>query len=132
MNLANKYRPSTWDDVCEQSVVTKMLRNICEADEITNRNFLLVGPAGCGKTSMGKLMAKTINDGLGEPIEVDGASNNGIDSIRNLIQQAVQYPIGCKWKVIIVDECFSHNTLISTAHGQKPIQDICIGDIIYG
>ena len=105
MNLANKYRPNTWEDVCEQSVVTKMLQNICEADEITNRNFLLVGPAGVGKTSMGKLMAKTLNNGLGEPIEVDGASNNGIDSIRNLIDQASQYPIGSKWKIIIVDEC---------------------------
>lgn len=49
MNLANKYRPSTWDDICEQSVVTQMLRNICESDNITNRNFLLIGAAGTGK-----------------------------------------------------------------------------------
>lgn len=105
LNLANKYRPSTWDDVCEQSVVTKMLRNICEADEITNRNFLLIGAAGVGKTSCARVMAHTLNGADVEPIEVDGASNNGVDSIRNLIQQASQYPIGCKWKVIIVDEC---------------------------
>ena len=105
MNLANKYRPSTWDDVCEQSVVTTMLRNICEADEIVNRNFLLIGPAGTGKTSLARVMAHSLNGQNIEPIEVDGASNNGIDSIRNLIQQAVQYPIGCKWKIIVVDEC---------------------------
>lgn len=105
MNLANKYRPSTWDDVCEQSVVTKMLRSICEADELTNRNFLLIGAAGVGKTSCARVMAHTLNGADVEPIEVDGASNNGVDSIRNLIQQASQYPVGCKWKIIIVDEC---------------------------
>lgn len=105
INLANKYRPSTWDDVCEQSIVTQMLRNICESDNIANRNFLLIGPAGCGKTSLARVMAHTLNGDTIEPIEVDGASNNGVDSIRELIQQASQYPIGYRWKVIVVDEC---------------------------
>ena len=105
INLANKYRPSTWDDVCEQSIVTKMLRNICESDIINNRNFLLIGSQGVGKTSIARVMAHSLNGNTVEPIEVDGASNNGIDSIRELIQQAHQYPVGCNWKVIVVDEC---------------------------
>lgn len=105
MNLANKYRPSTWDDVCEQSIVTQMLKNICESDTITNRNFLLIGPAGTGKTSLARVMAHSLNGDNIEPIEVDGASDNGVDAVRNLIQQASQYPIGCKWKIIVMDEC---------------------------
>lgn len=48
-NLASRYRPKTLDDVVEQSVVVDIVRNICQSDEITNRNFLFVGPAGCGK-----------------------------------------------------------------------------------
>lgn len=48
-NLASKYRPSTLDEVVEQSVVIDIVRNICKSDEITNRNFLFIGPAGTGK-----------------------------------------------------------------------------------
>lgn len=48
-NLAAKYRPKTLDDVTEQSVIMSMVKNICESKEITNRNFLFIGPAGCGK-----------------------------------------------------------------------------------
>lgn len=48
-NLASKYRPKTLDDVTEQSVIIGIVKNICRAEEITNRNFLFIGPAGCGK-----------------------------------------------------------------------------------
>ena len=48
-NLASKYRPKTLDDVVEQSVVIDIVKNICKSDEITNRNFLFIGPAGTGK-----------------------------------------------------------------------------------
>lgn len=50
-NLANKYRPKTWEDVTEQPVVVNMLKSMCESDDLVNRNFLLTGPAGCGKAS---------------------------------------------------------------------------------
>lgn len=49
MALANKYRPKTWDDVTEQSLVVTMLKSLCESDNMDNRNFLLIGPAGTGK-----------------------------------------------------------------------------------
>lgn len=48
-NLALKYRPQTFDDITEQSIVVDMLKNICKSDELENRNFLLIGPAGTGK-----------------------------------------------------------------------------------
>ena len=49
MSLANKYRPTEWKDVTEQGLVVDILKSICEAEELSNRNFLLIGPAGTGK-----------------------------------------------------------------------------------
>lgn len=104
MNLANKYRPRTWEDVTEQSLVVDILKNMCEQEVLDNRNFLLIGPAGTGKTSLARIMANVINDGQGEPIEIDAASHNGVDSVRELVQQARSYPVGCDYKVFICDE----------------------------
>lgn len=122
MNLANKYRPSTFSEMTEQSIISKMLESICNQDELECRNFLLIGPAGCGKTSFGRIMAKVLNNGQGEPIEIDAASHGGVDSIRELVQQARQYPVGCKWKVFIIDEVHS---LSNTAWQSllKPLED---------
>ena len=267
-NLALKYRPQSFEDVTEQSVVVDMLKHICEADELENRNFLLIGPAGTGKaqplyskiltpngfiqmadveigtevftgegnigevigiypqgirpvyeitladgsaihvsdehlnlvnivaytehghapfthavlttrnliflmavfpdwsfyvdlldvrivndklkvravtcfdarkeikgwhhigneecqcimidhsdhtyisddfipthnTTSARIMANMLNNNIGEPIEVDAASHSGIDSIREIIQQAKAFPVGCKYKVFIIDE----------------------------
>lgn len=107
MNLAAKYRPSTLDDVTEQSLVTNMLKSMCEEEELTNRNFLLIGPAGCGKTTSSRAVASMLNKGEGEPIEIDAASHSGVDAMRDIVQQARSYPIGCKYKVFIIDECHS-------------------------
>lgn len=107
MSLATKYRPHTWDEVVEQSVVVTMLKALCESPNLENRNFLLIGPAGCAKTTLARIMANTLNDGVGSPIEIDAASNNGVDSVRQIVHQASQYPVGCKYKVFICDECHS-------------------------
>lgn len=104
-NLANKYRPRTFDDVTEQGIVTELLSKLCSASELEIRNFLLIGSAGVGKTTSGKIMANMLNEGKGEPIEVDAASYNGVEAMRGLVDQASSYPVGTKWKVIIVDEC---------------------------
>lgn len=106
-NLALKYRPQTFDDITEQSIVVDMLKNICKSDELENRNFLLIGPAGTGKTTSARIMANMLNNNVGEPIEVDAASHSGVDSIREIIQQAKAYPVGCKYKVFIIDEVHS-------------------------
>lgn len=263
-NLAASYRPNKFEDVCEQSVIVNILKNICSQDVINHRNFLFIGPAGCGKaqplyssvltingfipmrdvqigtkvithngnvgnvigiypqgvrpiyqlvleddrhievadnhlnyvcvrknnredwrkipdcptldlldkfkhnydimipaayipdtydfepksvncgtshikdisylgddecqcimidhedhtyisdnfipthnTTLGRIVANTLNDGIGEPIEIDAASNNGVDSARELVKQMRTYPVGCKYKVFIIDECHS-------------------------
>lgn len=104
-NLANKYRPHRFEDVTEQGIVTTLLSKICSEPDLQIRNFLLTGSAGTGKTTSGIIMANMLNDGIGEPIEIDAASYNGVDAMRGLIDQASTYPVGTKWKVIIVDEC---------------------------
>lgn len=104
MSLATKYRPKTWNDVSEQTLVVHMLKNLCERPTLDNRNFLLTGPAGCGKTTSARIMANVINNGSGEPIEIDAASHNGVESVREIVQQARAYPVGCAYKVFIMDE----------------------------
>lgn len=121
-NLATKYRPKDWSDVCEQSLVVDMLQKMCENEELENRNFLLIGPAGTGKTTSARIMHRVLNGGVGDPIEIDAASHSGVDAMRDIVQQARSYPVGCKWKVFIIDECHS----ISNAGWQillKPLEE---------
>lgn len=56
-------------------------------------------------TTIARAMADTLNDGLGEPIEIDAASYTGVDAMRDVIKQSQAYPVGYKWKVFIIDEC---------------------------
>lgn len=105
MSLANKYRPQTFEAVQGQTTVVDIVRAMCESEKLSNRNFLFTGPAGCGKTTLGRLIAKSLNGNTNNIIEVDAASHSGVDDTREIIQQASQYPIGSKYKIFIVDEC---------------------------
>lgn len=104
LTLANKYRPKVFSDVVEQGLVTNILENICRSD-LSNRNFLLIGPAGTGKTTIARIVGNMLNGGECEPIEIDAASNSGVESMRDIVSQAHSYPIGNKYKIFIVDEC---------------------------
>lgn len=105
MNLATKYRPQSFEDVTEQGIIVEIVRKMCKSTTLSNRNFLFTGPAGCGKTTIGRLIAKNLNGSSQNVIEIDAASHSGVDDMRELIQEASQYPVGTEYKCIIVDEC---------------------------
>ena len=109
-SLANKYRPADFDDVIGQTVIVDIVKKMCESNQLSNRNFLFTGPAGCGKTTISRIIAKSLNGNLDNIIEVDAASHSGVDDVRELIQQASQYPIGSKYKLIICDECHAFSS----------------------
>ena len=102
--LAVKYRPKTWDEVTEQGSTKIILQQQLESGEVKNA-YLFCGPAGCGKTTCARIFANDINKGMGNPIELDAASNNGVDDVRNIIQQAKTKSINSEYKIFIIDEC---------------------------
>ena len=102
--LAVKYRPQEWDQICGQSSIVKILTRQLELKEFKNA-YLFAGSSGSGKTTIGRIFANKINEGLGSPIEIDGASNNGVDNVKNIIKTAKERSIDSKYKVYIIDEC---------------------------
>lgn len=104
MSLAVKYRPKTFDDIVEQDVIKQILQY--QISTKTHQNaYLFCGPAGCGKTTAARIFANDINEGKGNPIEIDAASNNGVDNIRDIIVSAGRKSLDSEYKVYIMDEC---------------------------
>ena len=106
VSLAVKYRPKCWEDVTEQSVVKDILENQVKTKTVQSA-YLFTGPSGTGKTTSARIFASMINDGKGNPIEVDAASNSGVDNIRQIIEDAKRKPLDAEYKIFIVDECHS-------------------------
>ena len=104
--LAIKYRPTNWDDVTEQESIKIILQQQLETGEIKNA-YLFCGPAGCGKTTAARIFANEINKGHGTPIEMDAASNSGVEDVRNITSQAKMKSMDSEYKVFIIDECHS-------------------------
>lgn len=103
-SLAVRYRPKSFAEVIGQPAIISILSRQIETHSFKN-TYLFCGPSGCGKTTCARIMANEINGHEGEPIEIDAASNNGVDNIRQLIVDAQQTAIDTTYKVYIIDEC---------------------------
>lgn len=121
--LYRKYRPQTFDDVISQEHITTTLKNQLKNHQ-TSHAYLFTGSRGTGKTTCAKILAKAINcldtkDGspclecsacravaeeTPDIVEIDAASNTGVDNVRTLKEEAVYTPLSCKYKVYIIDE----------------------------
>lgn len=102
--LAIKYRPKTFDDVVEQGSVKQILQEQLRTK--THQNcYLFTGGAGTGKTTCARIFANEINGNKGNPIEIDAASNNGVENVREIIENAKFKALDAPYKVYIIDEC---------------------------
>ncbi len=143
--LARKYRPKTFDEVIGQDHVTTTLRNAIRSNRIAHA-YLFAGPRGVGKTTTARILAKALNckDGPTEVpcntcpscleisrttspdvLEIDGASNRGIDEIRNLREKVRYAPLQGRYKIYVIDEVHmltteAFNALLKTLEEPPP------------
>jgi len=147
--LARKYRPSTFSEVVGQEHVTRTLGNAFASDRV-HHAFLFCGPRGCGKTTLARIVGKALNcerraeataaapacgecsacrsiaDGSAvDYIEMDGASNRGIDAIRELTEAVRYQPAILRKKVYVIDEVHmltteAFNALLKTLEEPPP------------
>src|SRR5215467_8365844 len=123
-SLYRKWRSQTFDDLVGQEPIIRTLKNALKSDNVKHA-YLFAGPRGTGKTSAARLLAKTVNCSNpkdGEPcneclqcreitsatsfnvIEIDAASNRGIENIRDLRERVMMPPATGKYKVYVLDE----------------------------
>lgn len=119
-----KYRPKSLGEVIGQKVNIELLQ-----DRIQNpyQTMIFYGSSGCGKTTTARALA---NDLKAEMIELDAAANNSVDNAREILEYVGRRALTGSYKIVILDECFSANTLIDTDKGKVRISDVQVGQYV--
>lgn len=103
--LYNRYRPQTWNEVVEQDAIKQILSEELQSNTLKHV-LLFTGPAGCGKTTSGRIFANTIEPTKGNIIEINCADHTGVDDVRQLVLDVSRTkPLAGTYKVFILDEC---------------------------
>ena len=143
--LARKWRPQNFEDIAGQEPITRTLKNAIKANRIAHA-YLFTGVRGVGKTTAARILAKALNCEQGptatpcnqcshceeitsgnsiDVLEIDGASNRGIDEIRQIIENVRYQPAKCRFKIYIIDEVHqvtkdAFNALLKTLEEPPP------------
>src|SRR5262245_50015411 len=143
--LARKWRPQNFQDVAGQEHVTRTLQNAIRAQRVAHA-YLFTGVRGVGKTTAARILAKALNCDHGptenpcnqcsqcveitqgssiDVLEIDGASNRGIDEIRQIVENVRYQPAKCRFKIYIIDEVHqvtrdAFNALLKTLEEPPP------------
>jgi DNA polymerase III subunit gamma/tau len=143
--VARKWRPQSFEDIAGQNHITRTLQNAIRADRIAHA-YLFTGVRGVGKTTAARILAKALNCENGpaatpcnrcshceeitagnciDVLEIDGASNRGIDEVRQIIENVRYQPAQCRFKIYIIDEVHqvtkdAFNALLKTLEEPPP------------